>query len=172
MAQIGQGVRITLGEYEQMRSGSVNKCHINLHLHTYTYIHTPMVVWHQGANADGTNAQRTSTNAWDMSCVESHPYIDVSIHAYMRTSTRAYTHICITACVNLDMCAPLCLDTRTCNLHRTDSAKALIQRAFDIVRVPYDFDLQDAIQARQTGHTHTPRTLIYLSSTSNDTTHK
>ena len=118
-----------------------------------------MVVWHQGANADGTNAQRTSTNAWDMSCVESHPYIDVSIHAYMRTSTRAYTHICITACVNLDMCAPLCLDTRTCNLHRTDSAKALIQRAFDIVRVPYDVDLRDAIQARQTGHipssTHT-----------------
>ena len=35
-------------------------------------------------------------------------------------------------------------------MHSTKSAKALIQRAFDLVRVPYHEDLRDAIQVSRT----------------------
>ena len=149
------------------------KCHLctntQSHIHRRTHKHTRThMTLHgtQGANADGTHRQRTSTNSWDHQCVHV-VHVDIQhadIHAPKLLHTTPLAHIHPLTSNPSNWTRHSCREISLCSqtpthpfvhapfffTHSSESAKALIARAFDLARVPYNINLRDAIQASET----------------------
>ena len=169
MARVPLRMSITLGECKRTRSEAwMNFTQISTYtpcehtsptptrtVHTHTH-----VFWDgtRGSLTTGlTNSARAPTPGTQRVC--NHTSIDRCIHtSYMYISF----HTPIPCPIKhkfpsyILSFADTYTDTPINPLHSSESAIAVLKRAFELVRVPYDYDLQDGMQACQTGHIHIP----------------